>query len=335
MLRAIGMTRRQVRRMIRYESVITALIGAVLGIILGIVLAGLLVWRVDFIDFSVPGRAAHHLRDRRDHRRDHRRHLPRAARRPAQPAASAPVRVGAEGRPAGDPRRAQRPARPQAPRCPDGAGDHPRRRDGERHLRPHRHDRQGVLLDLRRLLRGHRRRRLRQGRRTSASRASTRSHRRSTSRCVDDVSALPERRSRLGQRRGRDEHEDHRLRRQGHRTRRARRASASGSRWAREVDRFNPLKLVEGAWADADGEVVIDAGTADREGYAVGDTIRSRPAAVQDFKITGIAKFGESTRSAARHSPIFDLPTAQRLLDREGKLDAISVAGKEGTTRRS
>jgi putative ABC transport system permease protein len=54
MLRAIGMTRRQVRRMIRYESVITALIGAVLGIILGIVLGGLLVWRVDFIDFAVP-----------------------------------------------------------------------------------------------------------------------------------------------------------------------------------------------------------------------------------------------------------------------------------------
>ncbi|HSE80710.1 MAG TPA: FtsX-like permease family protein [Gaiellaceae bacterium] len=54
MLRAIGMTRRQVRRMIRYESVITALIGAVLGIILGIVLAGLLVWRIDFIDFAVP-----------------------------------------------------------------------------------------------------------------------------------------------------------------------------------------------------------------------------------------------------------------------------------------
>jgi putative ABC transport system permease protein len=54
MLRAIGMTRRQVRRMIRYESVITALIGGVLGIILGIVLGGLLVARVDFIVFSVP-----------------------------------------------------------------------------------------------------------------------------------------------------------------------------------------------------------------------------------------------------------------------------------------
>jgi putative ABC transport system permease protein len=54
MLRAIGMTRRQVRRMIRYESVITALIGGVLGIVLGIVLGALLVARVDFIEFALP-----------------------------------------------------------------------------------------------------------------------------------------------------------------------------------------------------------------------------------------------------------------------------------------
>ena len=54
MLRAIGMTRRQVRRMIRHESVITALIGAVIGIVLGIILASLLIARVDFIVLSVP-----------------------------------------------------------------------------------------------------------------------------------------------------------------------------------------------------------------------------------------------------------------------------------------
>jgi len=54
MLRAIGMTRRQVRRMIRHESVITALIGGVLGIALGILLGGLLIARVDFIEFSLP-----------------------------------------------------------------------------------------------------------------------------------------------------------------------------------------------------------------------------------------------------------------------------------------
>jgi putative ABC transport system permease protein len=54
MLRAIGMTRRQVRQMIRHESVITALIGAALGIVLGIVLAALLIARVDFLVFSFP-----------------------------------------------------------------------------------------------------------------------------------------------------------------------------------------------------------------------------------------------------------------------------------------
>jgi putative ABC transport system permease protein len=54
MLRAIGMSRRQVRRMIRHESVITAAIGAVLGIALGIALGALLVARVEFIDFTLP-----------------------------------------------------------------------------------------------------------------------------------------------------------------------------------------------------------------------------------------------------------------------------------------
>ena len=41
MLRAVGMTRRQVRRMIRQESIITALIGAAIGLPLGIFLAAL------------------------------------------------------------------------------------------------------------------------------------------------------------------------------------------------------------------------------------------------------------------------------------------------------
>jgi putative ABC transport system permease protein len=54
MLRAVGMTRRQVRRMIRWESVITAALGGAIGIVLGIVLGGLLVARVDFITFSLP-----------------------------------------------------------------------------------------------------------------------------------------------------------------------------------------------------------------------------------------------------------------------------------------
>jgi putative ABC transport system permease protein len=42
MVRAIGMSRRQVRTMIRYEAVITALIGAILGIVLGVIFAALI-----------------------------------------------------------------------------------------------------------------------------------------------------------------------------------------------------------------------------------------------------------------------------------------------------
>ena len=39
MVRAIGMSRRQVRTTVRYESVITALIGAALGLVLGVLFA--------------------------------------------------------------------------------------------------------------------------------------------------------------------------------------------------------------------------------------------------------------------------------------------------------
>jgi putative ABC transport system permease protein len=56
MLRAVGMTRRQVRRMIRHESVITALIGAALGLPLGMFLAALVTQALSQFDveYAVP-----------------------------------------------------------------------------------------------------------------------------------------------------------------------------------------------------------------------------------------------------------------------------------------
>jgi putative ABC transport system permease protein len=56
MLRTIGMTRRQARRMIRHESIITALIGATLGLGLGLFLAGMVTKAMSDYDlaFSVP-----------------------------------------------------------------------------------------------------------------------------------------------------------------------------------------------------------------------------------------------------------------------------------------
>ena len=54
MLRAVGMSRRQVRRMIRHESVITALIGAALGIPVGIALALMVGVAIKYAAFTIP-----------------------------------------------------------------------------------------------------------------------------------------------------------------------------------------------------------------------------------------------------------------------------------------
>jgi putative ABC transport system permease protein len=53
MLRAVGMTRRQLRRMVRHESVITALIGAALGLPLGIFLALLVTRALSQYDLQI------------------------------------------------------------------------------------------------------------------------------------------------------------------------------------------------------------------------------------------------------------------------------------------
>jgi putative ABC transport system permease protein len=54
MLRAVGMTRRQVRNMIRHESIITALLGAALAIPVGIVLALMVGKAIDYPAFTIP-----------------------------------------------------------------------------------------------------------------------------------------------------------------------------------------------------------------------------------------------------------------------------------------
>jgi putative ABC transport system permease protein len=54
LLRAIGMSRRQVRRVIRYEAIITAQIGAVIGMALGIVLSVLVTRAIDGFKLSIP-----------------------------------------------------------------------------------------------------------------------------------------------------------------------------------------------------------------------------------------------------------------------------------------
>ena len=104
MLRAIGLTRRQTRRMIRHESVITALIGAFVGIVLGLILAGHPDREGRLPRVLVPDHAGHRVHDRGDHRGDPRRDLPGAAGGEAQPARGPALRVSDAGEPMVPPR---------------------------------------------------------------------------------------------------------------------------------------------------------------------------------------------------------------------------------------
>jgi putative ABC transport system permease protein len=97
--------------------------------------------------------------------------------------------------------------------------------------------------------------------------------------------------------------------------------------------RFNPLNLLEGRWPASGREVVIDASTADKQDFAVGDTVEiatlkpRRP-----FELVGVARYGSVDTLGATTFAVFDVATAQELLEREGEFDAISVAGREGVT---
>jgi putative ABC transport system permease protein len=98
------------------------------------------------------------------------------------------------------------------------------------------------------------------------------------------------------------------------------------------MQRFNPLNLLEGRWPRGGDEVVLDAGVVDREGFAVGDTVEiSTLLPKREFKLVGVAKFGDVNSLGTATFAIFDVETAQQLYDRENRFDAISVAGRDGT----
>jgi putative ABC transport system permease protein len=99
-----------------------------------------------------------------------------------------------------------------------------------------------------------------------------------------------------------------------------------------DLQRFNPLNLLEGRWPRAADEVVLDAGVVDRENFAVGDEIEiSTLQPKQEFTLVGVAKFGDVNSLGSATFAIFDVATAQRLFDRQNRFDAISVAGRDGT----
>ncbi|MDE3024603.1 MAG: FtsX-like permease family protein [Acidobacteriota bacterium] len=95
--------------------------------------------------------------------------------------------------------------------------------------------------------------------------------------------------------------------------------------------RFNPLTLVSGTWPVGGRQVAIDAHTASKEGYKVGETIGViARGPVTRYTIAGIVKIGGVSSLGGATMAIFDFSTAQRIFHKEGLLDGIDIAAKPG-----
>jgi putative ABC transport system permease protein len=102
------------------------------------------------------------------------------------------------------------------------------------------------------------------------------------------------------------------------------------------LQEFNPLKLLEGKWPQAPDDVVIDTGTADEQGYKIGDTVKiATLQPVKSFHVVGLAQYGDVSSIGSATFAVFTIPTAQALLDRVGKFDVIAVDAKEGVSQQA
>ena len=101
---------------------------------------------------------------------------------------------------------------------------------------------------------------------------------------------------------------------------------------ANGASRFNPLTLVKGAWPKQ-GDVVIDESTAKKESFDLGQAVRVQAeGAARTLHISGFVRFGSVSTIGGATLAGFDLPTAQGLFDKQGRLDEIAVAAKSGVS---
>src|SRR5215213_2765850 len=95
---------------------------------------------------------------------------------------------------------------------------------------------------------------------------------------------------------------------------------------------FNPLTLVEGRWPAAN-EVVIDRSTARKEHFAIGNQVGVQAEGpIRHLRISGIVKFGSVSTIGGATLAGFDLPTAQQLFRKQGRLDEIAIRSKPGVS---
>jgi putative ABC transport system permease protein len=95
---------------------------------------------------------------------------------------------------------------------------------------------------------------------------------------------------------------------------------------------FETLTYTDGRPPETADEASIDESTADRENFEIGDTLRiAGPAGVKGYEIVGFQRLG-STSSGGSSTAQLTLEEAQRLTDKQGEFDGISVEAAEGVS---
>jgi putative ABC transport system permease protein len=96
---------------------------------------------------------------------------------------------------------------------------------------------------------------------------------------------------------------------------------------------LNPLQLVAGEWPRGGGQVAIDNATAEKQHFQLGETVGAfADGPVRQYRVSGLVRFGSADSLGNSTITVFDLPTAQQLFDKRGKLDLIRVQAKGGVS---
>jgi len=98
--------------------------------------------------------------------------------------------------------------------------------------------------------------------------------------------------------------------------------------------KISELRIVKGSAPTSSRDVVMDAATAKKYHFSVGQQVRvltDGPA--HNFTISGIAQYGTANSLAGVTLAAFTLPTAQQIVDEVGQFDTINVVTQPGADK--
>ncbi|HVQ93781.1 MAG TPA: FtsX-like permease family protein [Mycobacteriales bacterium] len=109
-----------------------------------------------------------------------------------------------------------------------------------------------------------------------------------------------------------------------------------GSNWV-DSTLLNQQRIVEGNPPRGPDQIIMDPDYAERSGHKIGDEVTVLTSIGQGrFKLVGLARYADGKNSLGGETYVmFDLPTAQKVLDIPGAFTDVQVAAKDGVSQQT